>query len=323
MRASSAGVALTIGAFDGVHRGHQDLISRMVADAGAKGLSAVCMTFDPDPAVVVHPEREHRSLSTPEERLELIQALGVMQVDVEVFSPSVAALTPSEFVDRLRTRYDLRALWVGPDFALGRDRAGGEDQLRTLGAQHGFEVTTVEPLRYDGRPISSTWIRDALAAGDVELAAALLGRPYSIRGIVITGMKRGRTMGFPTANVAPPAGRALPSDGVYLVRVAGRVARSRSEGVAAGARGSIEMPDNPLPSPRFGVVNLGARPTFGEAERLLEAHVLEFSGDLYGAELDVAFLRRIRGIQRFTGIDELRDQIARDIERARELSLSF
>jgi riboflavin kinase/FMN adenylyltransferase len=247
----------------------------------------------------------------------------VAQVDVEAFSPSVAALGPTDFVDGLLTRYNLRALWVGPDFALGRDRAGGEDLLRTLGAQHGFDVTAVEPMRHDGRPISSTWIRDALAEGDVELAAALLGRPYSIRGNVITGMKRGRTMGFPTANVAPPAGRALPADGVYLVRVAGRVARSRSEGITAGAGRRNEIPDNPLPSARFGVVNLGSRPTFGEAERLLEAHLLEFTGDLYGAELDVAFLRRIRGIQRFSGIDELRDQIARDIERARELSLSF
>jgi riboflavin kinase/FMN adenylyltransferase len=323
MSASSDGIALTIGAFDGVHRGHQDLISRMAADAATKDLATVCMTFDPDPAVVVHPEREHRSLSTPEERIELIRALGVGQVDVEAFTLAVAALAPNDFVDRLLTRYSLRALWVGPDFALGRNRAGGEDLLRTLGARHGFEVTAVEPLRHDGRPISSTWIREVLAAGDVELAAVLLGRPYSIRGSVITGMKRGRTMGFPTANVAPPLGRALPADGVYLVRVAGRAVHGPSAGNTAPVEAAVEAQDSRLPSPHFGVVNLGSRPTFGEAERLLEAHLLDFSGDLYGAALDVAFLQRIRGIQRFSGIDELREQIARDIGRARELSRSF
>jgi riboflavin kinase/FMN adenylyltransferase len=196
--------------------------------------------------------------------------------------------------------------------------------LSELGAERGFGVIAVEPLRHAGRPISSTWIREALGVGDVGLAQELLGRPYCIEGMVVSGMRRGRQLGFPTANVIPPEGRALPADGVYFAHVAlagrqepnGNDARETAEGSAmlqsTTSAGSSD--------PGFAVVNLGARPTFDEPERILEAHVLDYRGDLYGSRLNVCFLRQIRGIQRFAGVDELRDQIGRDVALARDLA---
>ena len=299
-------VALTIGVFDGVHRGHRDLIGQMVASANAAGVTSVCITFDPDPEVVVRPERPHFALSTLAERTALLLSLGVSHVEIVPFSRQVAVQSPEEFIDALCARYPLRSLWVGADFALGRDRAGTVDRLRAIGSERGFAVQAIGLLTHEGRPISATWIREALAAGDVRLSAELLGRPYCITGPVATGAQRGRTIGFPTANIVPAPGRALPADGVYLVRVGG-------PGI------SPTSADGETPPVRHGVVNLGGRPTFAETERLLETHVLDFEGDLYGSQLEVCFLEQLRGIQKFGSVDELRDQIGRDVARAREL----
>lgn len=297
-------VALTIGVFDGVHLGHRNLIRQIVASADAVGVASVCITFDPDPEVVVRPERPHLALSTLAERTALLLSLGVSHVEIVPFSRQVAVQSPEEFIDALCARYSLRSVWVGADFALGRDRAGSVDRLRRIGAERGFTVHAIDLLTHEGRPISATWIREALAAGDVRLAAELLGRPYCITGPVATGAQRGRTIGFPTANIVPPPGRALPADGVYLVRV--------------GDPGSSPIDGETAPI-RHGVVNLGGRPTFGETERLLETHLLDFDGDLYGSQLEVCFLEQLRGIQKFASVDELRDQIGRDVARAREL----
>ena len=304
--ASTPGVALTIGAFDGVHRGHQDLVSRMVAAAKREGLAPVCVTFDPDPEVVLHPEREHLSLSTVDERVRRLGALGVSQVEVIPFTRSVAHQAPEEFMEQLRSKHDVRALWMGPDFALGKDRSGTVDMLGQIGGKLGFRIMVVDVLLHHGRPISSTWVREALGAGDVRLAAELLGRPFCLDGIVLTGMRRGRQLGFPTANVVPPQGRARPADGVYFVRA-----------VAPGDAGSEGQVDD---QSWFGVANLGARPTFGEAEPLLEAHLLDYEGDLYGARLEVCFLDQLRGVRRFASVEELRLQIDRDIATARDLA---
>jgi riboflavin kinase/FMN adenylyltransferase len=298
-------VALTIGVFDGVHRGHQYLIGQMVESARTDGVASVCITFDPDPEVIVHPERPHFALSTLPERTSHLLSLGVAHVEIVPFSREIAVQSPEEFVEALCARYPLRSLWVGVDFALGRDRAGSVERLGVIGAERGFSVHAVELLKHDDRPISATWIRTALASGDVGLSADLLGRPYCIEGRVAPGAQRGRTIGFPTANIVPPPGRALPADGVYLVRVSGPALEP-----STGGGGSSE---------RFGVVNLGGRPTFGETERLLETHVLDFEGELYGSELEVCSLEQLRGIQKFANIDELRNQIARDVARAREL----
>jgi riboflavin kinase/FMN adenylyltransferase len=305
-------VALTIGVFDGVHRGHQTLIRQMVEDARSRGLAAACVTFDPDPDLVVHPEQGHVALSSLADRMAALRALGVDHVEVIEFTPAVAAQTAEEFMAALGARLDVRSLWVGADFALGRERTGNVPALEAIGRTAGFEVRPVELACDSGRPISATRIRSLLAAGDVGAAAELLGRPYCIAGPVVTGMQRGRLLGFPTANGVPPPARVLPADGVYFVAV-----RVGERPAASGDPGASP----PAPAYRgFGVVNLGARPTFDETERLLETHLLGFTGDLYGAHLEVCFLQRLRGVQRFAGVDELRAQIERDVAQATELA---
>ncbi len=301
-RVVAAPVCLTIGVFDGVHLGHQYLIRSMLAQAKREGLASACLTFDPDPEAVLVPEHPPLALSSVAERVELIRELGVEHIQVLTFTEALAHQSAAEFIAELRARYDLRTLFVGTDFALGHERTGTVDVLRELGRQQGFSVGAVELLNDHGRPISSTWIRELLAAGDVVRAAELLGRPYCLEGPVETGMRRGRQLGFPTANIRPPKGRALPADGVYFVRVS-RVGKGMADERAWN-----------------GVINLGARPTFDEMERILETHLLDFSGDLYGARLRVCFIKQLRGIQRFSGIEELRSQIEKDVAAARELA---
>jgi riboflavin kinase / FMN adenylyltransferase len=301
-RVLTAPVCLSIGVFDGVHVGHQHLIRSMVTQAKEHGLVSACLTFDPDPEAVLVPDHPPLALSTVEERVERIRDLGVAHIQVLPFTTELAHQTAYEFLAGLRARYDLRTLCVGSDFALGRERTGTVDVLQDIGQQLGFAVSPTALLEAAGRPVSSTWIRELLAAGDVERASELLGRPYCLEGRVETGMQRGRQLGFPTANVRPPSGRALPADGVYFVR-ASRTDSQSSSGETWN-----------------GVVNLGSRPTFDEHERLLETYLLDFTGDLYGAELRVCFIKQLRGIQRFSGIDELKAQIEKDVVAARQLA---
>lgn len=289
-------VELAIGVFDGVHRGHQYLIEQMVASAANSAHATACMTFDPDPETVLHPERVTDALSTPAERSDLLRSLGVQQVDVLPFTREVARQSPMEFMNWLQQQFRLHALWVGSDFALGRDRTGTVATLREIGRNLGFELMAVEPLEVEGRPISSTWIRELLHAGKVRAASELLGRPYCIPGSVVEGARRGQQLGFPTANIVPPGGRAMPADGVYLVRV-------------------------DIGGTWFaGVANLGGRPTFQEADRLLEVHILDFGDDLYGASLEVCFVETLREVRRFASVEELRAQIERDVQLARSLA---
>ena len=302
-RDGETGTFVTVGVFDGVHLGHQDLILRMVRAARSEGARTACVTFDPHPEVVLHPDSYPAPLSTLADRLNLIRALGVDAVHIVTFTREVSRESPEQFVGRLRQQYPMQSLWVGADFALGHDRAGTVDVLRSIGRGMGFDVVTVPPLEHDGRPVSSTWIRDALGDGNVELAMELLGRAYSVGGPVISGMRRGREIGFPTANIAPPTELALPADGVYFVTAS-----------------FDESSDRVDAREWYGVVNLGPRPTFHESERLIETHLLDFSGDLYGAQMAVRFLRRLRGVQTFSGIGELRAQIARDVSAAREFA---
>jgi len=301
---------LTIGVFDGVHRGHQDLVKRMLADARARGTRAVCVTFDPDPELVLRPDTPVRALSSIEQRKQLLLDLGVDEVHVVQFSHDVSQLSAEQFVDHLRARFDVRAVWVGSNFAMGHDRSGTVDTLHAIGRRCAFDVNAVEPLEYEGRRISSSWIRDALQQGHVELVEQLLGHQYCLDGEVVTGMQRGRQLGFPTANVVPPTGRALPSDGVYFVEA--RITH-------AGTPYDQAQPDAAPAESHYGVVNLGPRPTFDESERLIETHLLDFSGDLYGTRMDVCFLRQLRGIQKFPSFEALREQIDRDVATARAL----
>lgn len=295
----ATGGDLAIGVFDGVHRGHQHLIDRMVSHARESGLYAVCVTFEPDPDAVLHPDRSPATLSTAQERSDLLAALGVQWVDTLAFTPELAHQTPLEFVGWLHRTYPFRALWVGSDFALGRDRAGTVEVLMEIGRSLGFEVVVVDPLLEGDRPISSTWIRGLLREGDLDRVGRLLGRPYCLHGAVIEGARRGHQLGFPTANVLPPPSRALPPDGVYFVQV---------------EVGGAEQP---------GVANLGSRPTFSENQRLLETHLLDFAGDLYGTSIGVCFVEQLRSTQRFESVDALRAQIERDVELARAKAAEY
>jgi riboflavin kinase / FMN adenylyltransferase len=284
-----------IGAFDGVHRGHQALLADVVARARELGARSVCVTFDPDPERVLRPEMRPRALGTIADRARLVRELGVDEVYVWPFTPAVAQMTPAEFVAALAARYPLAEVWVGADFRFGHDRAGTTSTLAVLGRRHGFTVRPVEPVFDGAQPISSTRIRDLLESGEVAEAARLLGRPYRLAGEVIGGAQRGRQLGFPTANLLPPAGQALPSEGVYA-------GRAHVEGAAHPA-----------------VANLGSRPTFGEDQPLLEVHLLDYAGDLYGRQLALDLIDRVRPTRRFESLDALRAQIAADITTARAL----
>jgi riboflavin kinase/FMN adenylyltransferase len=288
---------LTIGAFDGVHRGHQALIGAMVAHAHATGRAAVVVTFYPHPSVVLRGRRPSFYLSTPEEKAAYLAELGVDAVVTHPFSREVAAIPAAEFVARLRAHARLSELWCGSDFALGHNRQGDVDYLRAAGERLGFTVRVFEPVLIDGEVISSTRIRQTLRDGAVEQAARYLGRPFQLTGKVVEGAHRGRTLGIPTANLEVWDERAVPAVGVYACR-------------ALTALGGAQA-----------VVNIGFRPTFegGDAHPVVEAHLLDFAGDLYGTEVTLAFIARLRPEVKFAGVDALLAQIRRDIEAARAI----
>ena len=284
-----------IGAFDGIHRGHQALLTSMAARARALGGRSVCITFDPDPEQVLRPDQAPPALCSTAERARLVQALGVDETYVWPFTLAVAQMAPEEFVAALCDRYPLVEVWVGANFGFGRGRSGTVETLAELGTKYGFRVQIVPPVIDGDRPISATRIRGLLASGEVREAARLLGRYYRLENEVVGGAQRGRQLGFPTANLLPPPGRALPAPGVY----AGRAHLDDREYAA--------------------VANVGSRPTFGEEQPLIEVHLLDFAGDIYGRRLAFDFVARVRPVQRFGSLDELRTQIGRDIDRSREL----
>jgi riboflavin kinase/FMN adenylyltransferase len=289
------------GNHDGVHLGHQALIGRAREHAREQGLRAVALTFDPHPVAVLTPERAPAPLTTLERRRELLLRAGADEVLVLPFTRELAALPPEAFLDALRDR-GARALVVGPDFRFGQGRAGDLALLERYGAEHGLTALIEPAVRIDGERVSSTAVRALLPTGAVERAARLLGHLPELEGEVVEGQKRGRTLGFPTANLrTDPV--LHPADGVYavVVRVLGD-ARDASTSDAA--------------TPLHGVANLGVRPTLA-AGRSVEVHLLDFERDLYGARLRMGFVARLRPEQRFSGLPELRAQIALDCEAAR------
>ena len=292
-------VVATIGAFDGIHRGHHSLLGQVVDRAKNLGLASLCVTFDPHPDLVLYPERHLSYLTDRTEKERVLRQLGLDFVQVIEFSHELSMLNPEEFLALVSEEHPLAELWVGSDFALGRGRSGTIAALAELGRVQGFALHVVPPQRSDREIISSTFIRNLLTQGNVRHTNRLLGRRYRISGVVESGAQRGRTIGFPTANIKPDPRRALPADGVYAAVVP-------LEGVDHRA-----------------VVNLGSRPTFKEGERLLEVHLLDTTADLYGKVLDVEFVDRLRDTQRFDGIDALRAQIARDADAARTVDLSL
>lgn len=292
--------AVAVGNFDGVHRGHQALVAAALSRARLADCAAVALTFDPHPAQVLAPDRALRRLMTPSQKEEALAALGVDVLAVLPFTGRLAALRPEEFVGKvLRGALCAESVVVGEGFRFGAGRAGDVASLRLLGGQMGFAVVEVPAVLEGPLPVSSTRIREALLGGDVEAAATLLGRPYFVDGLVVRGEERGRTLGFPTANLAPE-NEILPRAGVYAARV-------QEPGGAGGGS-------------RDAVVNLGVRPTFGGGGgATVEAHLLDFAGELYGRSLRVSFVVRLRDEQRFPGPEALRAQIAADVARARAI----
>lgn len=288
--------AVTVGNFDGVHRGHRALVDAVRAAADRLGGWAGALTFDPHPARLLAPERAPATLLPLSRRAALLGAAGLDALAVLPFTPQIANLAPTAFAEQvLRGALGARAVVVGEGFRFGRGRGGDVSELRRLGRLLGFEVHTLAPVLQQGEPVSSTRVRLALAAGDVEQAAALLGRPYDIEGLVVHGDARGRSLGFPTANLEPEV-ELLPRAGVY----AGRCA----------------LPGETL-ALRAAVVNIGSRPTFAGRQVRVEAHLLDFSADLYAQSLRVELHARLRDEQRFAGPAALVEQIHADVRAAR------
>ena len=297
MAGSQPGSVVVPGNHDGVHVGHQALLARARALAKDRGLEVVALTFDPHPMVTVAPERAPVALTTLAYRTELLLGAGADRVEVARFDAAYAAQTAEQWItNELSSRLGAKAVVVGVDFRFGKGRGGDLDGLRAMGAIRGIAVDAVGEVRASDthERASSTAIRVALARGDVQHAAVLLTRPHSVDGLVVEGHKRGRTIGFPTANLAPDP-ILLPLDGVYAVRV------RTSDGTW-----------------HDGVANLGSRPTFA-AGRSLEAHLFDFAGDLYGSRVRLAFFARLRGEQKFDGVEALVAQIRLDADTAREL----
>lgn len=283
------------GNHDGVHLGHRALLDAARERASRDGLRAVAMFFDPHPTKVLSPARAPTLLTTPERRVEVLRAAGADEVLVMPFDEQFAATPPRAFAERvLRDACNARCVVVGPDFHFGKGRTGNVETLRTLGLELGYDVIVVPPVVFGASTVSSTRIRKVLAEGGVEDAAAMLTRVHDVAGTVVEGQKRGRTIGFPTANLACED-VVLPGDGVYAV---------------IGRR--IDA-DGPV---LRGVANLGVRPTLG-AGRSVEVHFFDFSGDLYGARMRVGFVARLRDEQKFSGIEALRKQIETDARDAR------
>jgi riboflavin kinase/FMN adenylyltransferase len=293
---------LTLGNFDGVHLGHQAILKLVIDRAKALSGESILYTFEPHPRRVLQAESNLRLLDTFEQKVETLQKLGIDAVIAEPFDRAFAQVSPERFIrHHIHERIRPVEVYVGYDFHFGRDREGSMRMLTEMGPHLGFSVTVVPEVQVEGRDVNSTRIRELLAEGNVEEAALLLGRPFCARGDVIEGDRRGRTIGFPTANLAPVT-EILPAPGVYFGHL------RCLDSAAAGEGQSLPV-----------VTNVGFRPTFRDGRDLVaEAHIIDFSGDLYGVEVDLTFEGRLRGEERFESIDELRRQIARDVEEARD-----
>jgi riboflavin kinase/FMN adenylyltransferase len=290
--------ALTVGSFDGVHRGHQDVLRQLVARARELGVHSLLVTFDPHPLEVVNPAAAPRLLTVGDEKLEVLAESGIDFVAVLPFTPALAAFSAERFVDDiLLERFRMHDLLMGYDHRFGHNRSGDATTMRRLGSERGFEVSVVPAVTVNGgQSVSSTAIRRAVAGGDLDGAFRGLGRHYSLGGRVVEGARRGHLLGFPTANVAVPGPRKLlPPEGVYAIRA-----------------------QTPM-GPYDGMLNLGPRPTFGDAESVVEAHLFDADLQLYGARLRVDFVARLRDTQKFGGIDALKTQLAKDEVEARRI----
>jgi riboflavin kinase/FMN adenylyltransferase len=303
-------VVITIGNFDGIHRGHQHLLHELQVMADELACSPVMVTFSPHTLLVVRPDVDLQCLTTLEEKLALANRYsGISDSIVIHFTPQVVALSAEAFMDELRSHFSIRGLVVGEDFSLGRNRMGNIHFLKAYGEQHHILVRSI-PLTEDTQErISSTRIRALVREGAIQEANVLLGHPLLSLGEVVHGDERGRLLGFPTANMRPPLHKLLPANGVYAVRVR----------IVNGPTGDASASSFVYTDTSIGVANIGIRPTFNGKERLLEVHLLDTSLDLYGSTLAVEFLDFLRSEQRFPGIEALKEQIAADVHKARQI----
>ncbi len=287
---------LALGNFDGLHRGHTKIIERVRRVATERGASAVVMTFDPHPPRIVRPDKAPPLLMTKAQRIEALERAGVDGVAVVRFTPELSQWDPETFVRTVLVEWlHVAEVWVGANFLFGRDRAGNFSMLRGLGARYGFRAEKIDPVRYKEFVVSSTRVRRLISEGRVDEAGALLGHPYAIDGIVVTGEHRGRDIGFPTANLASE-NELIPPHGVYATTV-------RLDGVI-------------YPS----VTNIGVRPTFGDDPRsVIETHLLGEDRELYGRTLQLGFVQRVRDERRFDDVEALKAQIAADVQKVRTL----
>ncbi len=288
---------VTIGVFDGVHRGHQFLIAQAAASAARRQAEVTAITFWPPPVAVLRPEHPVRALMLAGEKIDALAALG--QIDhllVLPFTHEFSRLGAAEFLDLLRERVPLVALVEGDDFTLGHNREGNVAWLAAYGQTHGFAVESVAKRALGGEPVSSTRIRDLIEAGDARAAADLLSRPYHLAGTVAHGEARGRALGFPTANLAVDRAKLIPADGIYATRA---------------------WTDGNERAPWAGVASIGVRPTFAGRDRRVEVHLMDVAPDLYGATLHVTFIDRLREERRFDSTDALIAQMGRDVSDAR------
>ena len=283
---------LTIGVFDGVHAGHRYLLGKLQQRAAEKNLISAVLTFNTHPQSVLHPHNQLPWLIDVEDRIKFLKELGINIAAVLTFTPKVAQLSAQEFMSLAKTQLRMRGIMVGHDFALGRGRRGNINLLRSLGSEMEFSVEIIPPYTINGEVVSSTLIRRALAQGDMRKVERLMGRYFHLGGKVIASDKRGRVLGFPTANLDIKPQQALPGRGIYatITQIDGRQ----------------------FPS----ATNIGIRPTFGEGEKMVETHLLNYKGDLYSKEIRVEFVQKLRDEQRFPSSEELKAQIGKDVREA-------
>jgi riboflavin kinase/FMN adenylyltransferase len=288
-------ILLTIGVFDGVHAGHRYLLQRLRQRAKERNLLSGVVTFNPHPQSVLHPHEQLPWLSSLDDRVATLRQLGLSIVAVLTFAPKLAQLGARDFMSLLKTYLKMQGIVVGPDFTLGRAGEGDINLLRTLGDEMKFSVEVIPPYTIDGEIVSSTLIRQALIHGDMSRVEKLMGRRFYLTGKVITSDKRGRLLGFPTANLDMKPEQASPDNGIYAT--------------------ITQVDGKRFPS----ATNIGTRPTFGEGKRLVETHLLNYQGNLYGKEIRVEFVQKLRDEERFASSQELETQIKEDVRKVEAL----
>ncbi|MDA0264373.1 MAG: bifunctional riboflavin kinase/FAD synthetase [Chloroflexi bacterium] len=292
--APSKGTVVTVGVFDGVHKGHRHLLHRVVELAGDQYIPAV-VTFSNRPITVLRPGTEPSYLTTLDQRIELIKQAGIELVVCLEFTHELSHVSAADFAGMLSESLNMKGLVLGPDSALGRDRQGDLAFMRQQGERLDFWAEAVEPLDIEGKPVKSRRIREAVASGNMDVCPELLGRYHSLTGTVVVGDQRGRTLGFPTANVEVDSQLLLPGDGIYATWA-----------TIDGKR-------------HQAATSIGVRPTFGLTQRLVEVFVMDFSADLYGKTVGVEFIKKVRDQERFDGLDALVKQIHQDVDECRKV----